>query len=205
MKYSENRCYVYALYMQAMDGATEICPVEMVAAKQLALLSGSAARQQARPPLSIAKAQRMFIFRHVRFLFNPLSESFRQLDVEDYVRKVESVDGLTGAEAIARLAQCGQNVIDIPIPPTFTLLIRECVHPFVIFQIWAVIVWMTEAYYTFSMFILVAALATAVMNFWEVRKNLLDIQKLSKYTSSVRVVREGAGEYVCQRDAVLRA
>lgn len=59
------------------------------------------------------------------------------------------------------------------------------------FQVWAVVVWLTEQYWSFSMFILVSAIATAVMNLLDVRKNLNEIRRLSLYTVGVTVIRDG--------------
>lgn len=50
---------------------------------------------------------------------------------------------------------------------------------------------MTELYYTFSAFIFATAILTAVLNFWEVRKNLIEIRALSAYSRPVTVIRAG--------------
>jgi magnesium-transporting ATPase (P-type) len=179
--------------MQGGDKTEEICQIEQLAPTALSLLHGAAKSRQQAKPSTIPPEARMFVFRNTRFLFSGDVQCYRQINLEELTTTADAHNGLSDAQAAALLSRCGQNVIDIPIPAWPILLMRECIHPFVIFQVWAVIVWLTEAYYSFSAFIFVAAIATAVMNFWEVRKNLLDIQQLSKFTTQVEVRRSGHG------------
>lgn len=52
--------------------------------------------------------------------------------------------------------------------------------------------WCTEEYYTFSAFILVTALGSALVNLFDVRRNLLEVQRLSRFSTSVTAIRGGA-------------
>ncbi|RYG52123.1 hypothetical protein EON67_01920, partial [archaeon] len=178
-----------SLCLQSADGVVEACPVERVAE-----VSREMTHWRARKSVSlrdIPPSERMFVFRHLRFVFDVGARTYRLLDCEAHTMDTMRATGLSTNEAAAKLVKFGRNVIDIPIAPWYVLLIRECVHPFVVFQLWAVIVWLTENYYSFSAFIFVTAIATAAMNFWEVRKNLRDIRALSLHVASVRVVRGG--------------
>ncbi len=189
---------------QSPDGSHEICPVEEVDVRPLEVLPyfEARARSKARPAASLDLSRRMVVYRHTRFLFRASSRRFVQVESDEFPAVLPLLPnaggggggggGLSSAEAAARLALVGRNLIDVPIPPVPILLIRECVHPFIVFQIWAVIVWLTEAYWSFSIFILVSALATAVMNLVDVRRNLTDIRRLSLFTTPVGVLRDGA-------------
>jgi cation-transporting ATPase 13A3/4/5 len=189
-RHSEADFYV----ITGADGTIEVPEVEAQAEMPLELLSWRQGRQRRRESSPIPPERRMVVYRHTRFAFNPHTASFRQLDPEEHTTPgtVDRAAGLSGRVAADRLALFGRNVIEIPIPPWFTLLLRECVHPFVIFQVWAVVVWLTEAYWSFSAFIFVSAIATAFMNFWEVRRNLREIRSLSLYTRPVSVIRGGS-------------
>lgn len=59
-------------------------------------------------------------------------------------------------------------------------------------QVWAIAIWVAEEYYSFTIFIAITVAFTTVSAFWETRKNLLDIQRLSRYTTPVRVFRGGS-------------
>lgn len=190
--------------VESMDGSLEVCRVESVSEVPQELRGGGARGA----PLRAGNA-RMLLFRHTRFLLDTTIGSYRQLDPES----VTGGGGAAGAVcltpllAAARLTQFGRNVIDVPIPPAGVLLLRECVHPFIAFQAFSIILWCTEAYYTYAVFIFVTALASAVANFWEVRKNLLDVRALSLYTTRVRVLRrvEAAGAEGAPLGKVLQA
>lgn len=192
----------------------EVCPVEEICEQTLEQLSITEARERTkqRPAKSLPLDLRMVVYRHTRFLLRSSSQSksnreqktllstsaaaesplsFIQLDADEAPPASYADTGLSGVEASLRLQLFGQNAIDVPIPPWPVLLIRECIHPFVIFQVWAVIVWLTESYWSFSLFILCMAILTAVMNFMDVRKNLAEIRRISLFMTSVRVVRDG--------------
>jgi cation-transporting ATPase 13A2 len=202
------------------DGTFEACEVEPVAVRALenmGLSEGAARRREARGgaargPISTSAPRRMFMYRHTRYLLReggagpaggapagsvavpaPGAPTFCEVRADDFPPPAGDVlaGGLTEAEAAARLALLGPNLIDVPIPPWSVLLLKECVHPFVMFQVWAVIVWLTEAYYSFSMFILATALATALTNLWDLLKNLRDIRRISLFSEAVRVLRVG--------------
>jgi cation-transporting P-type ATPase 13A2 len=187
------------------ETSLEICPVEEICEKTLEQLSISEARERTTkgPHTSLSLDSRMIVYRHTRFLLrnsfiqenseqvHSTGLSFVQLDADEAPPASILDNGLSSVEAIGRLRLFGQNAIDVPIPPWPVLLIRECIHPFVIFQVWAVIVWLTESYWSFSLFILCMAILTAVMNFIDVRKNLLEIRRISLFTTLVRVRRDG--------------
>ena len=182
------------------DGSFEVCGVEPVADRPRELLS-SAERKAAGPvvPSSIPHDRRMLVYRHTRYVYNPEVRTYVQLDPEGYTGAAgagaaegPAAVGLTVEEASHRLSLFGRNAIDIPIPPSPVLLLRECVHPFVAFQIFSVLLWCTENYFTYAAFIAVTALASAVVNFWEVRKNLRDIRALSLFTTQVTALRLSA-------------
>jgi cation-transporting ATPase 13A2 len=202
------------------DGTFEACEVEPVAARALenmGLAEAAARRREARGgaargPITTPLPNRMFLYRHTRFLLRegggggggpagagvalsvaPAGAAFCEVRAEDFPPPPGGGGGggLTDAEAAARLALVGPNLIDVPIPPWGVLLLRECVHPFVMFQVWAVIVWLTEAYYSFSAFILATAFATALTNLFDLLKNLRDIRRISLFSEPVRVLRAG--------------
>ena len=177
------------------DGSTEVCEVEAVA--ELALehltLSEARARRAACVAAGSARVHRMIVFRHTRFLLR--GSAFVRLDSDEARPATNAAGGggLTEDDAAARAALWGKNLIDVPIPPWPVLLFRECVHPFVIFQVWAVIVWVSEAYWSFSAFIFVTAIMTAVSNLFDLLRNLREIRRLSLFTTRVRVLRAPAG------------
>lgn len=174
------------------DGsAFEICPIERI--EELAMESrpywdGSSKKQD---PSSIPPEHRMFVYRHTRFVYRKETSTFEQLSSDEMppMSLPSLYHGLSQYESTLRLKMIGRNSIEVPVPPVSILLLRECIHPFVIFQVWAVIVWLTEEYWTFSGFILATALLTAVMNLSHLLRNLRDIQELARDDSTAWVRR----------------
>lgn len=70
-------------------------------------------------------------------------------------------------------------------------------------QVWAIAVWLLEEYYLFSVFIAATAAASTLSAFWDVRKNLLDIQRISRFTAPVRVWRGGAAPVTVDSSALV--
>ena len=149
----------------------------------------------------------MAVWRHARFLLAPDSGAWQQLDTDALLAADDAAApapapaaaaaadalpaGLSDEAAAARLELVGANVIDVPLPPAWVLLAREAAHPFIFFQVFAVIVWLSEGYITFSLFILASAVATAVLSAVEVRRALLEVRRLSRYVARVRAWRGG--------------
>lgn len=143
-----------------VDGSFEVCSVEAVAERPRELLAGAARRTSARvQPRDIPPPRRMVVYRHTRYVFDAVSQAYVQLDPEAVTGApiggvgvgavvggsdamvgdgggAPGAVGLTAAQAAARVARFGRNVIDVPMPPTSVLLITEILHPFIFFQVW---------------------------------------------------------------------
>ena len=125
--------------------------------------AGRQARRAAfRAPGAAEASARMVVYRHTRFIYDAATRRFKQLEPERLVASVSVAslqstpsvaapgggrDGpapsqatpfsgaLSPAEVTARLATTGRNMIDVPVPPWYVLMVREALHPFVVFQV----------------------------------------------------------------------
>jgi len=181
--------------IDGIDGTFEICLVEELneISNELRLSKrrcGNVCTSMYSNAAKIPLHHRMIVYRHTRYIYNASTSTFKLVVPEDFTPP-SSLNGLDTKEVNQRLSMGGQNVIDIPIPPGIVLFFKECIHPFFIFQIWAVIVWCTEAYYSYSVFIFATALGTAFVNYVDVKSNLEEIRRLSHYTCDVKVIRDG--------------
>ena len=75
--------------------------------------------------------------------------------------------------------------MDIPIPSIFKLLLNEILHPFFLFQVYSVIVWMVEEYYLFSFVIIGLTLYGTVYNVYVIRANLTKMREMAFFKSEV--------------------
>lgn len=174
------------------DGSSfEICPIERIEELAMEYRPYWASRSNREEPSTIPPDHRMFVYRHTRFTYRKATNTFEQLLSDELPPlPVSSLHhGLSHYESCIRLKLIGRNSIEVPVPPVLVLLFRECIHPFVIFQVWAVIVWVTEGYWSFSAFILATAFLTAVMNLSDLLRNLRDIQNLARDESTAWVRR----------------
>jgi hypothetical protein len=124
--------------VESTDGSYEICAVEAAAEVAVEGLQGPARRRaQGVRASDLDPRERMVVYRHSRFLFRPEEGRYALLEPEEFGPPPSVERGLSSSEAASRLTLAGRNLIDVPIPPWHVLLLRECVHPFVIFQVWA--------------------------------------------------------------------
>lgn len=89
----------------------------------------------------------------------------------------------------------GKCDLDIQIDSTFKLIINEVTDPFYIFQIFSVVLWCTESYYTYAGVIVFVTLISLGFSVYETRSNLVNIQQMAKYSCVVVVYRKNNVKY----------
>jgi cation-transporting ATPase 13A2 len=99
--------------------------------------------------------------------------------------------GLTSHRADELLSQHGRNELNVVVPGVFVLLRDEILHPFFIFQIYSVTVWMAEGYYTFALAIFLIAMISIIEALLELRRNLTEISRIARQSCDVDVWRDG--------------
>jgi cation-transporting ATPase 13A2 len=191
------------------SGDYQICPVEEIqtVARELRIagrscLCGGGGEDNGLIRPSVPLTSRMIVFRHTRFLYREERKNFTLLTPEEFVPAPSLDTGLTLAEADRRLTVAGNAVIELPMPSDVTLLLSEAIHPFFVFQIWAIIVWLLQAQYIYCGFIFFTAVGSAVLNFLDVKRNLLNMHKLSRYSTDVNVLRGGVWMTIDSADLV---
>ena len=172
----------------------ELCPVERCQphppSQRPVLLT-----RYLRPPPPLDPAEKMIVFRHSRYLYDPPSQSFLRLSAPStlpYASLASALShGTSSSAAAASYALHGPNAIDIPIPSIPSLLVREVLHPFFVFQIYSIILWCAEAYYYFAGCIAIIAAVSIVTTLLETRRRLFALSEVARFTSQVRVNRGG--------------
>ena len=90
----------------------------------------------------------------------------------------------------------GKCDLDIQIASTFKLIIDEVTDPFYIFQLFSVILWSTEEYYSYAGVIVFVTFISLGISVYETRSNLLNIQQMAKYICAVTVHRLNNVKYL---------
>lgn len=102
--------------------------------------------------------------------------------------------GVSASESVRLRRRFGDNSLAVPVPSYFKLFYTEVIHPFYIFQIVSVIIWMTDEYYIYSGCIIVMAVASAIYGVWQARKNREMLADMTKTEHSVRILRKLADD-----------
>lgn len=133
----------------APSGDYQICPVERIAENphEIVVTTQRCGCCSCGPGKvsRIPVEERMVVYRHTRYVYRPDTATFTILTPEEFDPAANLSQGLSTAAAAARLARAGSNVINVPLPSDFKLFLNEGLHPFFLFQVWAVIVWCTES------------------------------------------------------------
>eukprot|EP00834_Sanchytrium_tribonematis_P000725 NODE_14_length_51535_cov_1.125049.p3 type:complete len:740 gc:universal NODE_14_length_51535_cov_1.125049:22194-19975(-) len=124
----------------------------------------------------------------------------RHLDKSSLEKSI--LNGLDSGTAKDRHYILGENNLDIPNPSTVELLIREILHPFYIFQLFSIGVWLLDNYYFYAGCIFIISFLSSVQNLMDTRRNYKRLEDLSRFTCKVNVLREGIWKVIQSEDLV---
>ena len=203
------RCSTYDdtdfIFVTSLSGQHEIVPVERKAVVSEAESTDAFSRYLYKSDKTIPIADRMFVFRHMRYSFDSNGHrrrirSPRGMSANGLKQIVQH--GLSYAASQSLLLTLGQNIITVVIPSIPTLLFKEVLHPFFIFQIYSVGLWIIEQYYYFAGCIFIIAVVSIWMTVMEVRRQLFALSLLAKYETNVNVCRDGVWEHITSIEVV---
>mmetsp|Transcript_12670 Transcript_12670/g.16488 ORF Transcript_12670/g.16488 Transcript_12670/m.16488 type:complete len:1306 (+) Transcript_12670:114-4031(+) len=132
-------------------------------------------------------SNRMIVWRHVRIWYNPERNGWYQLTFGpsrgdyDFIHKVARKLARTGEEDSASRQQTyGKNRIEVEVAPFLSIAIQEALTPFVIFQVYSVIIWFLEDYVTYSLVIVIMTLSTILYSAYQIQNSQKSLQMLAK-------------------------
>lgn len=96
----------------------------------------------------------------------------------------------------------GQNLIEINAKTTPQLLVEEILHPFYIFQIVSIFLWLFDNYYYYAACIIIISATSITSTLVETKKNNERMREMSRFQCNVRVKRNGLWRYVDSGDLV---
>ena len=120
-----------------------------------------------------------------------------------------NINGLQPEDIVKMRNLYGESVIEIPIPPVLTFFLQEILHPFFVFQLFSVIVWMLENYVLFASVIFLISVISAAINLIMVRSNLLKLREMAYHETKIRVLRYSKvsqmieSKYLVPRDLII--
>eukprot|EP00762_Andalucia_godoyi_P003734 ANDGO_08631.mRNA.1 putative cation-transporting ATPase C1672.11c len=102
----------------------------------------------------------------------------------------------TGIESDVKSAEMihlyGRNLIEVPIKSIPKLLVEEVLHPFFVFQLFAVVLWLYDTYTVYALTILFLAITSAIVSLVETRSNMKRLSRMARFDDEVLALR-GSG------------
>ena len=136
----------------------------------------------------------MFTFKLFQYVFDPLEMNFIplkiRLDTTNENIILECCQGLNAEEYAHQRLIYGICDLDIKVKSFIRLLFEEFTDPFYLFQVFSVILWMTNQYELYASIIIFTTLVSLFVGAWETRKNLVNIQTMARYSCLVNVLRK---------------
>jgi cation-transporting ATPase 13A2 len=123
-------------------------------------------------------------------------DKFSPLYMETAINYKQLIDkyspGIYNIEDVAEKQKMyGKCQILVPVRPIPRLLIDELLHPFFIFQLFGIVLWMQDGYQLYASAIIILTTISLITSLVETRSNLSSIRKMAYYETDVNVIREG--------------
>ena len=135
----------------------------------------------------------MFEYKTYQYLYNEKNGDFEVLDYQ--IRNKADVliskfiQGLNDIEINYMRIIFGICDIDIIVKGIFKILLHELTDPFYLFQLYSIILWYCTEYYYYASVIVFITVISLIISVNETHRNLIQIQKMSKYSCPVNVYR----------------
>ena len=134
-----------------------------------------------------------FTNKKLKYVWNHTNEVFEKLKgLEDNYtfEYFQKHTGLTKDEENAKLAMHGENSINVSITPLSTLLIKEVLSPFYIFQIFSCALWYFETYVYFATCIVVISAVSIIYSLHSIRRNERALRNMIHNVNQVNILRK---------------
>ena len=127
----------------------------------------------------------IFEYRHKRYLYYN-NEIINQEEWSNF-----NFEGLDSNTVHQRSIAFGLNTIVVPNPTVLELLINEILHPFYIFQIFSILLWLVEYYIYYATCIFFISAISIAKSLYDTKSNIQQLEQLAKSSISVNVNRDG--------------
>ncbi|KAG0687930.1 hypothetical protein C6P40_001604 [Pichia californica] len=146
-----------------------------------------------------------FEYRYMKLFYDPLDDLFmlsnNWID-EKWCHYPDIKDGITESNYKCRKMIFGDNVIEIKEKTIMKLLIDEVLHPFYVFQIFSIFLWLADNYYYYAFCIFIISVLSITESLIETRSTFERMRKMSRFECDVRVWRNGFWKEINSNDLV---
>lgn len=135
---------------------------------------------------------RSFNYRYIKFFYNPVEDIFRTNSTWydlDWLNIRHLKNGVTQSMQDQRRGIFGENNIEIEEKSITQLLMDEVLHPFYIFQIFSIFLWLADDYYYYALCIFIISLISIINTLVETKSTIKRLQEISKFKCDIRAWR----------------
>ena len=144
-------------------------------------------------------------YRYLRFFYSPVEDIFRTNSTwyDSHWTNLKSIkEGISQSTQEQRIHNFGENNIEIEEKSIMLLLTDEVLHPFYVFQVFSVFLWLADDYFYYASCIFFISLISIVNSLIETKSTMRRLQEISKFVCEVRVWRNGFWKQVDSNDLV---
>uniref|UniRef100_A0A7M4F4H9 Cation-transporting ATPase n=1 Tax=Crocodylus porosus TaxID=8502 RepID=A0A7M4F4H9_CROPO len=128
----------------------------------------------------------------IRYVWNISGKQFQKIGcLEDHHTCSDMHDkfgsGLSHEEQAVRELICGPNAIDVRVVPIWKLLVKEVLHPFYVFQLFSICLWIADDYMEYASAILLMSLLSVSLTVYDLRKQSVKLYRLVESHTNVTV------------------
>lgn len=146
-----------------------------------------------------------FDYRYIKFYYNPVEDIFKTnsnwFDIH-WLNMKNLREGVSQKLQEQRSDIFGENSIKINEKTVVQLLLDEVLHPFYIFQIFSVLLWLADDYYYYASCILLISVVSVINSLIETKSTVKRLQEMSKFSCEVRVWRNGFWSQILSEELV---
>lgn len=146
-----------------------------------------------------------FEYRYMKLFYDPLDDLFKLpnnwID-EKWCHYPDIKDGISETNYKCRKMIFGENLIEIKEKSVFKLLVDEVLHPFYVFQIFSIFLWLADNYYYYAFCIFLISVLSIIESLIETRATFERMRKMSRFECDVRVWRSGFWKEINSDDLV---
>lgn len=135
-----------------------------------------------------------FTYRYIKFFYNPVEDMFKSnsnwYDAR-WLNVKNTKEGVSQSTQEHRLNIFDENTIAIEEKTTMKLMMDEVLHPFYVFQVFSIILWLQDDYYYYASCIFLISVVSVANSLLETKRTIKRLQEISKFSCEVRVWRNG--------------
>lgn len=146
-----------------------------------------------------------FTYRYIKFFYNPIEDIFKTNSNwydTNWLNLKRTGDGISQTLHEQRTQIFGENNIDIEEKSIGQLLMDEVLHPFYMFQVFSIFLWLADDYYYYASCIFLISIFSVGNTLAETKATIRRLKEISRFTCEIRVWRNNFWKQVDSNELV---